>query len=103
MKSSKQTAKACASPLQQTTQPEGALNLLNRWAKLRDEYVVHAETPADELSDVAIQGLNGYFRTHPLPSERLAQAQRVIAEDHLPVDRPLKPFRIEYEITSGDR
>lgn len=82
---------------------QGALDLLNRWAKLRDQYVVHAETPADELSNVAIQGLNGYFRTHPLPAERLAQAQRVIAEDHLPIDRPLKPFRIEYEITAGDR
>jgi beta-barrel assembly-enhancing protease len=82
---------------------QGALNLLQRWAKLRDEYVVHSETPVDELSQVAIEGLGSYFRTHPLPSERLAQAQSLIADDHLPVDKPLKPFHVEYEITADDR
>jgi beta-barrel assembly-enhancing protease len=82
---------------------QGAVNLLARWTKLRDEYVIHAETPTDELSAVAIEGLNGYFRSHPLPSERLAQAQNVIAQDHLPVDKPLKTFHVEYEITASDR
>jgi len=82
---------------------QGALNLLVRWSKLREEYVIHAETPTDELSQIAIDGLEGYFRTHPLPSERLAQAQTVIAEDHFSVDAPLKPFRLEYEITANDR
>lgn len=82
---------------------QGALNLLGRWTRLRNEYVIHAETPTDELSELAIQGLNGYFRTHPLPSERFTQAQAVIAEDHLSIDKPLKPFRIEYEITSDNR
>jgi len=81
---------------------EGAVNLLNRWAKLHREYVIRAETPTDELSQLAVEGLEGYFRTHPLPSERLAQANRVIAEDHLPVDKPLKPFHVEYEITRED-
>jgi len=80
--------------------PRGALNLLNRWTKLHREYVIHAETPTDELSQVAIEGLEGYFRTHPLPSERLAQANQIIAGDHLPLDRPLKPFHVEYEITA---
>lgn len=83
--------------------PQGAINLLTRWAKLRDQYVVHAATPTEELSQLAIDGLTGYFRTHPLPSERLAQAQRVIAEDHLAVNQPLKPFHLEYEITDGQQ
>lgn len=82
---------------------QGALNLLERWVKLHSEYVIHAETPTDELSELAVQGLSGYFRTHPLPSERLAQAQAVIAQDHLPLDKPLRPFRIEYEISSDER
>ena len=82
---------------------KGAVNLLERWSKLRDEYVLHADTPTEELSQVAIDGLEGYFRTHPLPSERLAQAREVIARDHLPIDQPVKPFRIEYEIGSGNR
>ncbi len=63
--------------------------------------MIHAETPVDELSQVAIEGLNGYFRSHPLPSERLAQVRAVIAEDRLPVNRPLTPFHLEYEITSA--
>jgi predicted Zn-dependent protease len=81
---------------------KGAVNLLERWTQLRREYVIHAENPTDELSQLAIDSLTGYFRTHPLPSERLAQANAVIARDHLPVDKPLKPFHVEYEITTGD-
>jgi len=83
--------------------PQGAVNMLERWTKLRSEYVIHAETPTAELSQIAIEGLGGYFRTHPLPSERLAQANEVIAQDDLPLNRPLKPFHVEYEVTSGER
>ena len=81
---------------------QGAVNLLERWTQLRREYVIHAENPTDELSQLAIDSLTGYFRTHPLPSERLAQANEVIAQDYLPIDKPLKPFHVEYEITAGD-
>jgi len=83
--------------------PQGAVNMLERWTKLRNEYLIHAETPTSELSQLAIQGLTGYFRTHPLPSERLAQANQVIAQDRLPLNRPLKPFHVEYEVTSDER
>jgi predicted Zn-dependent protease len=82
---------------------QGSVNLLERWTHLHDEYVSHAETPPEALSQLAIDGLNGYFRTHPLPSERLAQAREVIAQDHLPLNKSLKPFHVEYEVTSGDR
>ncbi len=81
--------------------PQGAMKLLERWTRLHGEYVIHAETPVDELSELAISGLNGYFRSHPLPSERLAQVRKVIAEDRLPMNRPLTPFHLEYEVTSG--
>jgi predicted Zn-dependent protease len=79
--------------------PQGAVNLLERWTKLHREYVIHAETPTDELSQLAIEGLTGYFRSHPLPAERLAQANQVISQDHLATEKPLKPFHIEYEVT----
>jgi predicted Zn-dependent protease len=82
---------------------KGAVDLLQRWTKLNAEYVIHAQTPTDELNQLAIEGLAGYFRSHPLPSERLAQANEIIARDHLPTDKPLKPFHIEYEVTSGGR
>lgn len=73
--------------------PQGAINLLSTFERLDREYVIHSETPAGELSQVAIEGLEGYFRSHPEPSERLAQANQVIAEDHLNVDTPLTPLR----------
>jgi predicted Zn-dependent protease len=79
--------------------PRGAVDLLVRWSKLRDEYVVHAETPTEELSQLAVDGLAGYFRTHPLPAERLTQAREIIAQEHLPLDREIRPFHVEYEVT----
>jgi predicted Zn-dependent protease len=81
----------------------GAVNLLQRWTQLRREYVIHAETPTEELSQLAIDSLQGYFRSHPLPSERLAQTNEVIAHDHLSTNQSLKPFHVEYEITSSQR
>jgi predicted Zn-dependent protease len=67
---------------------QGAVKLLERWTTLRSECFVHAETPADELSQLAIDGLNGYFRSHPLPSERLAAVNETIAHDQLATDMP---------------
>ena len=78
---------------------KGAVNLLERWVQLHREVVIHADTPPDELSQLAIEGLMGYFRSHPLPSERLAQANEVIAEDRLPTNAPLRPLLLAYEIT----
>jgi predicted Zn-dependent protease len=72
--------------------PQGAVNLFERWAELHREYVTHASTPIDELSEVAIEGLQGYFRSHPLPEERLKQAKQVIAEDGLNATIRLTPL-----------
>jgi predicted Zn-dependent protease len=83
--------------------PQGAVKMTESLAKLDREYVIHAETPTGELSPVAIDGLTGYFRSHPQPLERLEQINEVIAQDHLAQDQPLKPFHIEYEITSGGK
>jgi predicted Zn-dependent protease len=80
---------------------QGSVKLLEKFTKLHREYVIHAETPTEELNQLAIDGLMGYFRSHPLPSERLAQAKEIIAQDHLDSKQPLKPFHLEYEVTSG--
>lgn len=80
---------------------QGAVNLLERWTQRYREYAIHAETPTDELSQLATEGLTGYFRSHPLPSERLAQAKEVIAQDHLATGKPLKPLKIDHDIKSG--
>ena len=82
--------------------PYGAVNAFERFAKLCDEYVIHAQSPHQELSELAIQSLNGYFRSHPLPSERLAQANRLIAQEHWETRKEQKPFRVEYEVHNGE-
>jgi beta-barrel assembly-enhancing protease len=81
--------------------PYGSVEMFEHLAKLDDEYVIHARTPEQELSQLAIESLDGYFRTHPLPSERIEQANRIIAEQHWEGQAETKPFRIEYELRQG--
>jgi len=82
--------------------PYGAVDTFTRFAKLCNEFVIHAQSPDQELSELAIQSLTGYFRSHPLPSERLAQANRLIAEQHWEDRKTQKPFRVEYEVHHGE-
>jgi predicted Zn-dependent protease len=81
--------------------PYGAVTLFTRLAKLCNEYVIHAQSPAEELSALAIQSLTGYFRSHPLPSERLEQINRLIAEEHWENRKEQRQFHVEYEVHDG--
>jgi predicted Zn-dependent protease len=74
--------------------PRGAVDVLTKLNELNEEYVIHAETPTRALSQLAIEGLEGYFRSHPLPSERLTQARAVVAHAGLDESRALTPMRI---------
>jgi len=64
--------------------------------------VIHAKSPEQELSEVAIQSLEGYFRSHPLTSERLTQAENLIAEEGWRDRKSQKPFRVEYQVRNGE-
>jgi len=81
--------------------PYGAVNLFEKFVKLNSEYVIHAQSPEEEFSQLAIQSLQGYFRSHPLPSERLARANSLIAQEHWQDRKAQKPFRVEYEVQNG--
>jgi beta-barrel assembly-enhancing protease len=81
--------------------PYGAVTLFERFAKLHNEYIIHARSPEEELSELAIQSLEGYFRSHPEPSERLAQANALIAQEGWQDRKVQKPFRVEYETRNG--
>jgi beta-barrel assembly-enhancing protease len=81
--------------------PYGAVSLFEKFRKLHSEYVIHASTPEEELSELAIQSLEGYLRSHPLPSERLAQANRLIAEEGWQDRRAERPFRVQYAVRNG--
>lgn len=59
----------------------GAIRMFETFSRLQKEYQAQAKTPQEEMSQVAQQALEGYFRSHPLPSERIAQIQRMIARE----------------------
>lgn len=82
--------------------PYGAVSLFEKFAKLHAEYVIHAQSPEQELSELAIQSLEGYFRSHPLTSERLAQANSLIVQEGWQDRKVQKPFRVEYEVRNGE-
>jgi predicted Zn-dependent protease len=81
--------------------PYGAVTLFEKFAKLHQEYIIRAQSPEEELSGLAIQSLEGYFRSHPEPSERLAQANALIAHERWQDRKTQKPFRVEYEVHNG--
>ena len=81
--------------------PYGAVTLFEKFARLHDEYIIHAQSPEQELSELAIQSLEGYFRSHPQPSERLAQANRLMAQEGWQDRKTQKPFRVAYEVHNG--
>lgn len=81
--------------------PYGAVTLFEKFAKLHKEYIIHAQTPEQELSELTIQSLEGYFRSHPEPSERIAQANVLIAHERWQNRKIQKPFRVEYEVHNG--
>ena len=59
----------------------GAIRMFETFRRLYEEYETKAKTPQQELSQMAQQSLEGYFRSHPLPSERIAQVQKLIAAE----------------------
>lgn len=76
--------------------PQGAIHLFQRFQRLHREYVIKAESPDQELSQVAIAGIEGYFRSHPLPEERVNQLERIIAAKKWP-NIPEKALRVRPE------
>lgn len=81
--------------------PFGAVTLFQKLNELHAEYVIHAKSPEQELSELAIESIEGYFRSHPATSDRIAQVERVIAEEHWRDRTAQKPFRVEYEVRDG--
>jgi beta-barrel assembly-enhancing protease len=63
---------------------QGAVHMFKTFSRLHREYVLKAESPDQELSGVAVAGIVGYFRSHPLPEERMNQIQRLMAAKKWP-------------------
>jgi len=76
--------------------PYGAVSLFEELEQLHKEYVIHAGTPQQELAEVSVQALMGYFRSHPLASERLDAVNRLIEQRRWQDRKAQKPFHVEY-------
>lgn len=61
--------------------PQGAIRMFEAFHRLYKEHVARAKSPQEELTRVDIETLEGYFRSHPAPSERIAQINRMIADE----------------------
>ena len=55
--------------------------MFETFERLHKEYQAKAKTPQEELSQVALETLEGYFGSNSLPSERIAQMQKMIASE----------------------
>ena len=78
----------------------GAIRMFETFDRLYQKYRAvqghgAAKTPQEELSSLALQTLQGYFRSHPLPSERIAQVQKMIASEGWPA-RPERDLAVAY-------
>jgi beta-barrel assembly-enhancing protease len=73
----------------------GAIRMFETFERLYEEHITRAKTPSQELSNVAQQTLEGYFRSHPLPSERIAQVQKLIASEGWK-SRPERDLAVAY-------
>jgi predicted Zn-dependent protease len=81
--------------------PYGAVSMFEIFGKLHREYIIHAQSPEQELSELATQSLAGYFRSHPQTSERLAQINALIVQEGWQDRKTEKPFRVEYQVHNG--
>ena len=71
---------------------QGAIHMFQTFAQLHKKYVLKSGAPDEEMSKVAIEGIMGYFRSHPLPEEREAQIKRIMAANDWPAlrERPIR-------------
>jgi predicted Zn-dependent protease len=73
---------------------QGAVQLFDLFAHLYPEGVPNARTPQGEAAAVVADALTGYFRSHPLTSERLAQVHTMIAREPRLTARAQRPIAI---------
>jgi len=76
--------------------PLGAVRLFQTFDQLYQAKTRRAQSPQEELSTLALETLEGYFRSHPLPSERIAQIQKLISDEHWDSKTSEQPLEVEY-------
>ncbi len=73
--------------------PLGAVRMFQAFDRLYGESTRRSQSPEEELSQLAQDTLDGYFRSHPPDSERVAQIEGMISSEHwenLVTEQPLE-------------
>ena len=73
----------------------GAIRMFETFQRLYEQYQAHARSPQQELEQVALDTLSGYFRSHPPASERIAQIKTLIASRNWPT-HPERDLAVAY-------
>jgi len=76
--------------------PQGAIQLFQAFERVYPTKNVRGDTPPEELSKVALETLEGYFRSHPLNAQRIDQIQKMIAGGQLPSLTKTTPLPLAY-------
>lgn len=80
--------------------PEGAIQMMETYQKLARQVLSPSQTspsgPLEELSQVSIGILTGYFRSHPASADRIAAIRHLIAEEHWNTRQPERPLAVAY-------
>ncbi|MDR3675251.1 MAG: M48 family metalloprotease [Acidobacteriota bacterium] len=76
--------------------PLGAVRMFQTFDRLFHERTSRAQSPQEELSTLAIGTLEGYFRSHPPASERIAQIQLMISDNHWESLTSEQPLEVAY-------
>lgn len=76
--------------------PQGAVRMFETFERLDRQYVEKPASPGEEVSQVALQSIAGYFRSHPLPEERAHQIRNLIISEKWP-QPPERPLRIHLD------
>ncbi len=65
--------------------PDGAISMFRMLDKVCKQETRTARTPQQEVSQLALETLKGYFETHPQPEERIEQIERLERESKTPI------------------
>lgn len=76
--------------------PEGAIRLFETFGRLYHEPALKTSNPEQEVSAVVVEGISGYFRSHPMPADRVEQIRTMISSEHLAVPKQEKPLLVQY-------
>lgn len=76
--------------------PQGAIQMFEAFERIRPTKDKRPGSPSEELSRVALQTLEGYFRSHPLTAERIDQIRKMITAGQLPSWNRTTPLPVAY-------